>query len=198
MRGHRLVADDAVEIRRVSNQLIGTAPEVIRHYIELRGIGVIDVRELFGMAYVTLEDDTASLEMLCFARTLDTCGSYLQENQAIGVRGRLSVRDEKAPQLLCDSAYPLQADEGGEPSPPPPPDPEGKILSGKALCLLFPGAESPELQHMKLVFSMFPGTTPVRMRMADTRKVLGTTCLLHKALLEELKETIGSDNIVIQ
>ena len=49
MRGHRLVADDAVEIRRVSNQLIGTAPEVIRHYIELRGIGVIDVRELFGM-----------------------------------------------------------------------------------------------------------------------------------------------------
>ena len=49
MRGHRLVADDAVEIRRVSNQLIGTAPEVIRHYIELRGIGVIDVRQLFGM-----------------------------------------------------------------------------------------------------------------------------------------------------
>ena len=150
------------------------------------------------MAYVTLEDDTASLEMLCFARTLDTCGSYLQENQAVGVRGRLSVRDEKAPQLLCDSAYPLQADEGAEPSPPPPPDPEGKILSGKALCLLFPGAESPELQHMKLVFSMFPGTTPVRMRMADTRKVLGTTCLLHKALLAELKETIGPDNIVIQ
>ena len=150
------------------------------------------------MAYVTLEDDTASMEMLCFARTLDTCGSYLQENQAVGVRGRLSVRDEKAPQLLCDSAYPLQADEGAEPSPPPPPDPEGKILSGRALCLLFPGAESPELQHMKLVFSMFPGTTPVRMRMADTRKVLGTTCLLHKALLAELKETIGPDNIVIQ
>ncbi|MCI2056881.1 MAG: HPr(Ser) kinase/phosphatase [Oscillibacter sp.] len=49
MRGHRLVADDAVEIRRVSNELIGTAPEVIRHYIELRGIGVIDVRQLFGM-----------------------------------------------------------------------------------------------------------------------------------------------------
>ena len=43
MRGHRLVADDAVEIRRVADQLIGTAPEVIRNYIELRGIGVIDV-----------------------------------------------------------------------------------------------------------------------------------------------------------
>ncbi|MBR3705006.1 MAG: HPr(Ser) kinase/phosphatase [Oscillospiraceae bacterium] len=51
-RGHRLVADDAVEIRRVSDQLIGKAPELIRHYIELRGIGVIDVQQLFGMSAV--------------------------------------------------------------------------------------------------------------------------------------------------
>ena len=55
MRGHRLVADDAVELRRISNQLIGTAPEVIRHYIELRGIGVIDVRQLFGMGAIKVE-----------------------------------------------------------------------------------------------------------------------------------------------
>jgi len=55
MRGHRLVADDAVEIRRISNQLIGTAPEVIRHYIELRGIGVVDVRQLFGMRAIKVE-----------------------------------------------------------------------------------------------------------------------------------------------
>ena len=55
MRGHRLVADDAVELRRISNQLMGTAPEVIRHYIELRGIGVIDVRQLFGMQAVKTE-----------------------------------------------------------------------------------------------------------------------------------------------
>ncbi len=54
-RGHRLVADDAVDIRRVSDQLIGKAPEVIRHYIELRGIGVIDVQQLFGMSAVILE-----------------------------------------------------------------------------------------------------------------------------------------------
>ena len=52
MRGHRLVADDAVEIRRVADQLIGTAPEVIRNYIELRGIGVINVAKLFGMGAV--------------------------------------------------------------------------------------------------------------------------------------------------
>ena len=52
-RGHRLIADDAVEIRRTSDiALVGSAPESIRHYIELRGIGIIDVRHLFGVGAV--------------------------------------------------------------------------------------------------------------------------------------------------
>ena len=52
-RGHRLIADDAVEIKRVSAKtLVGSAPELIKYYIELRGIGVVDVRRLFGMGSV--------------------------------------------------------------------------------------------------------------------------------------------------
>ena len=52
-RGHRLIADDAVEIRRVSNKsLVGTSPENIRHFVELRGIGIINARRLFGMGAV--------------------------------------------------------------------------------------------------------------------------------------------------
>ena len=52
-RGHRLIADDAVEIRKIGNTtLIGTAPELIRNYIELRGIGIINVAKLFGMGAV--------------------------------------------------------------------------------------------------------------------------------------------------
>ena len=52
-RGHRLIADDAVEIKRVSAQtLVGSAPELIKHYVELRGIGIVDVRRLFGMGAV--------------------------------------------------------------------------------------------------------------------------------------------------
>ena len=52
-RGHRLIADDAVEIKRVSaTTLVGRAPELIRHYVELRGIGIVDVRRLFGMGSV--------------------------------------------------------------------------------------------------------------------------------------------------
>lgn len=61
------------------------------------------------MAYVTLEDGTGAIEMLCFTRTLEQYGSYLQEGQVIYVTGTLSVRDEKAPQLMCDFARPLNA-----------------------------------------------------------------------------------------
>lgn len=56
-RGHRLIADDAVEIKRVSDRtLVGTAPEIIRHYVELRGIGIIDVRRIFGMGAVKMTE----------------------------------------------------------------------------------------------------------------------------------------------
>ena len=148
------------------------------------------------MAYVTVEDDTGSIELLCFSRVLDTCGSYLRENQAVVVKGKLSVRDEKAPQIIADSAYPL----GGEnpPEAPSQPPADGKLLPGRVLYLKFPSADSPELRHVKLVFEMFPGTTPVKMVMADTRKVLGTECLPHRALLAELEETLGKENVVLK
>ena len=57
-RGHRLIADDAVEIRKISGtSLVGTAPELIRNYIELRGIGVINVAKLFGVGAVKAENE---------------------------------------------------------------------------------------------------------------------------------------------
>lgn len=56
-RGHRLIADDAVEIRRVSNRtLVGASPENIRHFVELRGIGIINARRLFGMGSVKITE----------------------------------------------------------------------------------------------------------------------------------------------
>lgn len=61
-RGHRLVADDAVEIKRVSSKsLVGTSPEVIRHFIEMRGIGIVDVKKIFGMGAVK---DTEKIDLI--------------------------------------------------------------------------------------------------------------------------------------
>ncbi|MEG1987724.1 MAG: DNA polymerase III subunit alpha, partial [Oscillibacter sp.] len=123
------------------------------------------------MAYVVVEDDTAAMELLCFSRVLETCGSYLKENQAVVIKGKLSVRDEKAPQIMCDSAYPLSTAEGGLPPTPPPEAREDKRVAGQTLWLKFPGLDSPEMRHMRLVFEMFPGGAPVKMRMADTGKL---------------------------
>lgn len=61
-RGHRLVADDAVEIKRVSERtLVGSSPAIIRHFVELRGIGIIDVKEIFGIGAIK---DTESIDMI--------------------------------------------------------------------------------------------------------------------------------------
>lgn len=61
-RGHRLVADDAVEIKRVSNKtLVGSSPAIIRHFVELRGIGIIDIKEIFGIGAIK---DTENIDMI--------------------------------------------------------------------------------------------------------------------------------------
>ena len=87
-RGHRLIADDAVEIRRVSNKsLVGTSPENIRHFVELRGIGIINARRLFGMGAVkTTEkiDMVVRLEHWDPNKTYDRMGI---ENEYISILG---------------------------------------------------------------------------------------------------------------
>ena len=61
-RGHRLVADDAVEIKKVSDKtLVGSSPDIIRHFIELRGIGIVDVRRIFGMGAIK---ETEKIDMV--------------------------------------------------------------------------------------------------------------------------------------
>ena len=146
------------------------------------------------MAYVMVEDDTASLELLCFSRVLETCGAYMKENQAVVVKGRLSVRDEKAPQIMCDSIYPLSTVEGGIPEP----QPKRETAAGETLFLKFPSIDDPAIRHMKLVFQMFPGKSVVKMVMADTRKVYATQALLHPALVQEAQETLGHENVVVK
>lgn len=81
-RGHRLIADDAVEIRKISNHaLIGTAPELIRNYIELRGIGIINVAKLYGMSAVKLENEINLVVNLVAWNTLDVYDRLGLEDQ---------------------------------------------------------------------------------------------------------------------
>ena len=88
-RGHRLVADDAVEIKRVSAiSLIGSAPEIIRHFIEIRGIGVVDVRKIFGMGAVKDSekiDLIINLENWEKGKMYDRLGIEDQKTEILGI-----------------------------------------------------------------------------------------------------------------
>ena len=87
-RGHRLIADDAVEIRRVSNKsLVGTSPENIRHFVELRGIGIINARRLFGMGAVKT---TEKIDMVVNLEHWDPTKNYQRtglENEYYDILG---------------------------------------------------------------------------------------------------------------
>ena len=87
-RGHRLVADDAVELRKVSNrQIMGTAPENIRHFIELRGIGIVNVARVFGVGAVKLSE---SLDLVVQLEAWDPTKNYQRtglENEYYDILG---------------------------------------------------------------------------------------------------------------
>ena len=89
-RGHRLIADDAVEIRRVSKKsLVGTAPENIRHFIELRGIGIINARRIFGMGAVKLTekiDMVINLAIWDKTKVYDRMGMENEYTEILGLR----------------------------------------------------------------------------------------------------------------
>lgn len=89
-RGHRLVADDAVEIKRVSSKtLVGSSPEIIRHFIELRGIGIVDVKRIFGMGAVK---DTENIDLIInleawqSGKHYDRLGLDTQSTEVLGLK----------------------------------------------------------------------------------------------------------------
>lgn len=88
-RGHRLIADDAVEIRRVSSQtLVGSSPENIRHFVELRGVGIINARRIFGMGAVKMTekvDMVINLEVWDSDKIYDRLGAENECTKILGI-----------------------------------------------------------------------------------------------------------------
>jgi Hpr(Ser) kinase/phosphatase len=88
-RGHRLIADDAVEIRRVSSKtLVGSSPENIRHFVELRGVGIINARRIFGMGAVKITekvDMVINLEVWDSTKIYDRLGEDNERTKILGI-----------------------------------------------------------------------------------------------------------------
>ena len=146
------------------------------------------------MSYIDLEDDTGAIELIAFQRALDAGGRYVKENELIIVRGRVSVRDEKEPQLMVDEIRPIS--DLGKLTPAQPPvqaaSPEQK------LWVKLPSESDPLLERIKLILTMFPGTQQMIIYCEREKKRIGTKCLIHPSLVAELKELCGDKNIVIK
>ena len=140
------------------------------------------------MAYVTLEDDTGAMELLVFARTLSESGNYIKENSPVIVTGRISVRDEKEPQILCDTLRPL-GDLDGEVE---------NTAKAKRLYLKLSGEGDPRLRKVQLVLSMFPGEEQAVLYFEDTKRRLGTQCDIQPTLVSELTTLLGGESVVLK
>ena len=138
------------------------------------------------MAYVNLEDDTASMELLCFSRVLGESGGYIRENSAVLVTGRISVRDEKEPQIMVDTISPLN---------------QGEVQQQEKesrLYIRMPSRQDPRMRKVELVLSFFPGEGQAVLYFEDTKKRYGARCLIHPALIQDLKERLGEENVVVK
>ena len=158
------------------------------------------------MAYVDLEDDTGSMEMLVFSKALGECGPLLKEGAAVLVEGRLSVRDEKPPQIMCNSVRSLEeASKVVKPYTQDAPTIRGSeatrggVLAGKSkLYVKVPSIDHPAVAYIHKILVMFPGTGQLVIVAEDTKKRYGAPCLIHTSLVRELKELLGEENVAVK
>ena len=154
------------------------------------------------MAYVTVEDNTASMEMLAFSNVLSQYGGYLRENEAVVITGRLSLRDDKDPQIVINRARPIsdfsqQQEMPSQPEPQVKPQQKPVVLQGK-LYLKLSSENAPEFRKVKAIINMFPGDSDVVLYFADTKLRRGSRCLLAQPMLTELKNLLGEENVVVK
>ena len=147
------------------------------------------------MAYVTVEDDTAAIEMLAFSNVLTQFGSYLKENMPVVITGRLSVRDDKDPQIVINRARPIS--DYAEQPPQPAQEKPKRELTGK-LYLKLPSEDSLEYNKTRAILSMFPGDNQVVLYFADTAVRRGTRSGIRENMLRELENLLGSGNVVLK
>ena len=147
------------------------------------------------MAYVTIEDDTAAIEMLAFSNVISQYGNYMKENAPVVITGRLSLRDDKESQIVINRARPMSdfTDRVVVPDPEIMP----QKLSG-TLYLRLPGEEHPAYRKVKAIINMFPGDSKAVVYFADTKLRRGALCDLDSRMLNELESLLGKENVVVK
>ena len=156
------------------------------------------------MSYITLEDDTGAMEVIAFQRVLDQSSMFIKDNAALIVRGRISVRDEKEPQLMADTIRPIEEADSmkaaaARPDGAPKPAPHGDDPAAQQkLWVKLPAADDPRIKRIELILTMFPGQQQMVIYCAREKRKLTARCIIHDSLVAELKEMLGEENVVVK
>ena len=156
------------------------------------------------MSYITLEDDTGAMEIIAFQRVLDQSSMFIKDNAALIVRGRISVRDEKEPQLMADTIRPIEEADSmkaaaARPDGAPKPAPHGDDpATQQKLWVKLPAADDPRIKRIELILTMFPGQQQMVIYCAREKRKLTARCIIHDSLVAELKEMLGEENVVVK
>ena len=144
------------------------------------------------MAYVTLEDNTASMELLVFSNTLNQYGSLIHEGAAIIVSGRISIREDKDPQMVANRVWTIDdgaAAQSGQ---------TGRQQEYRTLYLRVARTGQKGEQKILPILKMFPGRLKTVIYYADTGVRLAGTCEPQEIMLQELRGLLGEENVVLK
>ncbi len=147
------------------------------------GVKMKTTRNNTMMAYITLEDDTGAMELLVFSSVIAKRGELLKENTPLVVEGRLSVRDEKAPQMVVNQVYTIR---------------ELTKPAEQKLYLKLPGEGTTQDRKVRAILNMFPGGLQTVLYYSDTGVRRGTKCSLREDMLQELCKILGESSVVLK
>ncbi len=159
------------------------------------------------MAYVTVEDESAAIELVVFPRSLQQCGAYLTEDSAVLLTGKIDAREDEAPKILLNEAQPLtqaavssmQAREHPQQSVYT--DAQAARMAPQKLYLRISSMQSDEWPQIKAVLVTQSGDTPVYLYPTDTKKKTLAArrywCRPDVPLLEKLRFLLGEENVIM-
>ena len=151
---------------------------------------------------IRMEDDSGSLEVIAFQNVLDRSGGYIRQNEPLLVTGRISARDDRDAQIMADDIEPLTAETvraHARPEPrSAPPERDQPAAAPRRIWVRLPGKDDPRMRRIELILKMFPGRQQLILYFEDTKKRAAAPCLIHEALVDELIELCGEDNVVVK
>ena len=206
---------NAIPVRRIIDDLSGESEKpalrdgmTVRLACVITNVRLKSTKNGSMMAYVTVEDDTAPIELVVFPRSLQQCGAYLTEDNAVLLTGKIDAREDEAPKVLLNEAQPLTesvvnsmltADNPGRSVYT---DQQAAKLAPHKLYLRISSMKSDEWPRIKAILLTQPGDTPVYLYPTDTKKKTLTKRAYwvepDVPLLEKLRFLLSEEDVIIQ